>query len=89
MPTLNYFSQMFFFPLSSRQKFYAYVYVLILFTCCQAKDCLSLNLDENGLNLDVFGKVFIEISQRDSSQIPDQVAWHRIINWRIFSVAWC
>lgn len=51
--------------------------------------CLSLNLDENGLNLDVFGKVLIEISQRDSSQIPDQVAWHRIINWRIFSVAWC
>lgn len=57
--------------------------------CCQAKDCLSLDVDENGLDVDVVGKVFIEISQRDCSQIPDQVAWHRIINWRIFSVGWC
>lgn len=62
---------------------------IISFICCQAKDCLNLNLDENGLNQDVFGKVFIEISQRDSSQIPDQVAWRRIIDWQIFSVAWC
>lgn len=57
--------------------------------CCQAKDCLSLDVDENGLDVDVVGKVLIEISQRDCSQIPDQVAWHRIINWRIFSVGWC
>lgn len=70
-------------------EFYSHVYNLILFICSQAKDCLSLNLDENGLNQDVFGKALIEISQRDSGQIPDQVAWHRIIDWRIFSVAWC
>lgn len=68
---------------------YSFACILILLLCCQAKDCPSLNLDENGLNVDVSGKVPIEISQRDSSQIPDQVAWHRIINWRIFSVAWC
>lgn len=33
--------------------------------------------------------VLTEISQRDSSQIPDQIAWHRIIDWQILSVAWC
>lgn len=62
---------------------------IISFICSQAKDCLNLNLDENGLNQDVVGKVFIEISQRDSSQIPDQVAWRRIIDWRIIRVVWC
>lgn len=87
LPTLNYLSNIFFLC-QAEKIIFACIYFFFI-CCCQAKDCLSLNLDENGLNWDVFGKVLIEISQRDSSQIPDQVAWHRIIDWRIFSVAWC
>ena len=52
LPTLTKLSFKWFFSFVQEAEFPSYIYNLILFTNFQAKGCLSLGLDENGLNQD-------------------------------------